>query len=216
MKSTRSGISLSMLIAVTLALSELALLIPTMAGVVHLDFSDALPSGNSSALQQAHGIAFTLNTPGLWWVQGDDALLSAFGGDPVSVLGVAATFAPAITSLSVDVAPYVQGVVDYTLTAYDTDSQVVKELNLEVNQWVADPGYQGSGYVTIDLGELARPAVSFAFNEVWIRGPSPVVGFGMRSLTYTQVPEPSSIVLVGIGAVVLVGLNCRPRKLMRS
>ena len=63
-----------------------------------------------------------------------------------------------------------------------------------------DPGNQGFGYFTVDLGTLPRPATSFTFRNRFVRssfgtpdcGGEPVerrFSYGVRSITFTVVPN---------------------------
>jgi hypothetical protein len=179
----------------TLAIAAAAVAAPVASAQseVNIDFSTApkAPEPFPSDFFASQGIVFTASTGFIGEVQGNPAL----GGSPT----IAADFSTPITGLSVDVAPGFQGTFEYTLTAFSQTGDVVATTSVIVTQDEGDPANQGFGYITIDLGRLARPAASFTLQGRFIRssfGTPTCEGGGtdcvstpwMRAISYTTGP----------------------------
>jgi hypothetical protein len=179
---------------------------------VTVDFATAPSGAFQSTFFQSEGVVFSESDGFVGFIQGQNALLNAVSpGYPQIALPIVGDFSPGITSLSISVAPAVQGVMDFTLTAIDASAANVKSLTVEVNQWTSDPGFQGFGYQILDLGTLPQTAVSFSLSVALVRGPEPLVQFAIGSLTFAQIPEPSSIGLLSAGIIGLIA--CRRSRL---
>lgn len=137
---------------------------------------------------EAEGIVFPLERCGsagcdTWFVghvQDFDALVGN------TLLGpITATFTAPVSSLSMQVAPSLQGTAEYTLTAFASGS-VVARASVTVTEDTGDPADTGFGYFTIDLGTLPRPATSFTLDSRFVRSSFPItnIEYAVRSIAY--------------------------------
>jgi hypothetical protein len=112
-----------------------------------------------------------------WWVgfvQGEPALVQT------PLLGpVTARFTRPVSSLSVRVAPAVQGTATYTLTALNASGDLIAAMSLTVTQDFEDPVNTGFGYFTLALEDLPEPAHSFTLDSVFVRS-----SFGWTNIEY--------------------------------
>jgi hypothetical protein len=112
------------------------------------------------------------------FVQGDQALIGP----------VAGIFHPSVCSLSVRVAPALQGTAAYTLTAYSPSGEVVGSTTVIVTQDSGDPENGLPGYFSIELTDLSQRAQTFTLENQFIRSSFPQntqIPFGVSSITYT-------------------------------
>lgn len=133
------------------------------------------------------------------YVQGDDALIFDQSN------GITGLFAPAaVTSISVDIAPWLQGTWAYRLAALDVLSNIIDSETILVTQDSGDPENSGSGYFSIELAGLPG-AVGFLVDSTYIRdshGNAPGNNIAaLSSMSFTTVPEPATFALFGIGLV---------------
>jgi hypothetical protein len=119
------------------------------------------------------------------FIQGDAALTveeSRFG--PVT-----ATFTRPISSLSLRVAPALQGTATYVLSAFAASGKLVATTSVTITQDFGDPANTGFGYVTIALTNLPRPVKSFTLTNVFLRSTFPSndhIPYGVSSISYTH------------------------------
>jgi hypothetical protein len=112
------------------------------------------------------------------FIQGDESLNGP----------VAGTFHPAVCSLSLTVAPGVQGTAAYTLTAYSSSGEVVGSTTVIVTQDTGDPESGSFGYFNIELTNLSQRAETFTLESQFISSSFPhitQIPFGVSSITYT-------------------------------
>ena len=112
------------------------------------------------------------------FIQGDEALNGP----------VAGSFHPSVCSLSLTVAPGVQGTAAYTLTAYSPSGEVVGSTTVIVTQDTGDPESGPFGYFTIELTNLSQRAETFTLESQFISSSFPhitQIPFGVSSITYT-------------------------------
>lgn len=145
------------------------------------------------------------------FVQGDDALIFDQSN------GIRGSFAPAaVTNISVEVAPYLQGTWAYRLAALDVLSDIIDSKTILVTQDSGDPEHSGFGYFPIELTGLPG-AIGFFVESSFIRnsfGTTPGNNIAaLSSISFTPVPEPATFALFGIG---LAGLVVISRQRMKS
>jgi len=112
------------------------------------------------------------------FVQGDQALIGPVAGG----------FHPSVCSLSLRVAPALQGTAAYTLTAYSSSGEAVGSTTVIVTQDSGDPENESPGYFSIALTDLSQRAQTFTLENQFIRSSFPQntqIPFGVSSITYT-------------------------------
>jgi hypothetical protein len=142
-----------------------------------IDFSVPGEGPFQSDFFKNQGVVFT-EGDFVGFVQGDEALVGP----------VAGSFHPAVCSLSLRVAPSLQGTAAYTLTAYAPSGAVVGSTTVTVTQDSGDPASGPEGYFTIELTNLSGRAKSFTLENRFIRSSFPqntLMPFGVSSITYT-------------------------------
>jgi hypothetical protein len=113
------------------------------------------------------------------FIQGDQALVGP----------VAGIFHPSVCSLSLRVAPAVQGTAAYTLTAYSPSGEAVGSTTMIVTQDQGDPESGSFGYFSIELSNLSQKAQTFTLENQFIRSSFAhitQIPFGVSSITYTS------------------------------
>lgn len=123
---------------------------------------------------------------GLVFTDGD--FVGFFQGDEALDGPVSGTFHPPVCSLSLRVAPGLQGTATYTLTAYSPSGEVVGSTTVTVTQDEGDPESGPFGYFTLELTDLAQRASTFTLENEFIRSSFPhitQIPFGVSSITYT-------------------------------
>jgi len=119
-------------------------------------------------------------------IQGDAALV----GD--SVYGpIIARFTIPITSLSMQIAPAIQGTATYTLSAFKKSGKLLATQSLTVTQDEGDPDPgPDEGYFTLSLDSLHK-ASSFSLDAVWVRSShepeQEIMLYGVSSIEFTTV-----------------------------
>lgn len=142
-----------------------------------IDFSIAGQGPFQSKFFKRQGVVFTQGDF-VGFIQGDEALVGP----------VAGTFHPLVCTLSVRVAPALQGTAAYTLTAYSPSGEVVGTTTVIVTQDSGDPESGPDGYFDIELTDLSGKAQSFTLENQFIRSSFShitQIPFGISSLTYT-------------------------------
>lgn len=112
------------------------------------------------------------------FVQGDEALIGPIAG----------IFRPSVCSLSVRVAPALQGTAAYTLTAFAPSGEIVSQATVTVTQDSGDPENGSFGYFSLELENLTPRANHFTLENRFIRSSFPhntQIPFAISSLTYT-------------------------------
>jgi hypothetical protein len=115
-------------------------------------------------------------------VQDDDALLGENWFGPVK-----GSFTRPISSLSLRVAPGLQGTATYVLSAFAASGKLIATTSVTVTQDFGDPANTGFGYFTMSLPNLSAPAKSFTLDNVFIRSSSPTttnMPYGVSSISY--------------------------------
>lgn len=115
-------------------------------------------------------------------IQGDDALLGENWFGPIK-----ASFTRPVSSLSLRVAPALQGTATYLLSAFAASGKLLATTSVTVTQDFGDPANTGFGYFTISLTNLARPAKSFTLDNVFVRSTYPTnvnMPYGVSSISY--------------------------------
>lgn len=174
--------------------------------------SHGLGSFNQSYFM-SDGVVFTEGNS-VGFTQGDESLIFDFNG------GVAGLFAPVpVTSVSVRIAPRLQGTWAYRLAATDVLSNIIDSKTILVTQDVGDPEHSGFGYFSIELSGLPG-AVGFFAESTFIRSSS---GSGnnndaaLSSMSFTPfpvpaaIPEPSTVALFIIGLAGLLAIRAGNR-----
>jgi len=142
-----------------------------------IDFSTAIQGPIQPDFFQGQGLVFTEGNF-VGFVQGDQSLIGP----------VAGTFHPAVCSLSLRVAPSLQGTAAYTLTAYSPSGEVVGSRTMIVTQDSGDPENGLFGYFSIELTDLSQRAQTFTLENQFIRSSFPQttqIPFAVSSITYT-------------------------------
>ena len=158
---------------------------------------EAAPSLAASGCSSSQTIDFS--TPGqgpfqpdffkkqaLVFTQGD--FVGFIQGDQALVGPVAGTFHPSVCSLSLSVAPALQGTAAYTLTAYTASGKMVGSTTMIVTQDSGDPENGPLGYFRIELTGLSGKAQMFTLENQFLRSSFPQttqIPFGVSSITYT-------------------------------
>src|SRR5262245_35594657 len=117
----------------------------------------------------------------------DGEFVGFFQGDQALDGPVAGTFHPGVCSLSLRVAPGLQGTAAYTLKAYSASGKVVGSTTVIVTQDMVDPASGPFGYFTIELTGLSQRAKAFTLENRFIRSSFPqntLIPFGVSSITY--------------------------------
>jgi hypothetical protein len=115
-------------------------------------------------------------------IQGDAALLAENQFGPVR-----ARFTRPVSSLSVRVAPALQGTARYVLKAFAASGKLLARTSVTVTQDSGDPADTGFGYFTISLSNLPGPAKSFTLDNVFLRSTFPTndnIPYGVSSISY--------------------------------
>jgi hypothetical protein len=123
---------------------------------------------------------------GLVFAQGD--FIGFIQGDQALVGAVAGAFHPSVCSLSLSVAPALQGTAAYTLSAYAASGKVVGSTTVIVTQDSGDPENGAPGYFSMELSNLSQRAQTFTLENQFIRSSFPQttqIPFGVSSITYT-------------------------------
>jgi hypothetical protein len=142
-----------------------------------IDFSSAGQGIFQPDFFKRQGLVFTQGNF-VGFVQGDEALIGPIAG----------TFRPAVCSLSLRVAPALQGTAAYTLTAFSPAGAIVSQATVTVTQDSGDPENGPLGYFTIELTNLTPRANSFTLENRFIRSSFPQntqIPFAISSLAYT-------------------------------
>lgn len=114
--------------------------------------------------------------------QGDHALLGENFFGPIEGM-----FTRPISSLSMQVAPGLQGTALYVLKAFDASGRLISTTSRTVTQDSGDPEDSGQGYFTMSLPNLSRPAKSFSLDSDFVRSTFPLntnIPYGVSSITY--------------------------------
>ena len=153
------------------------------------------------------GVVFT-DGDFVGYVQGDDALVFDQSN------GITGLFAPAaVTSISVDIAPWLQGTWAYRLAALNVLSNIIDSKTILVTQDTGDPENTGFGYFSIELTGLPG-AAGFLVDSTFIRtsyGTTSANNIAaLSSISFSKIPEPATFALFGIGMAAL-GLIRRQR-----
>jgi hypothetical protein len=101
---------------------------------------------------------------------------------------VAAKLRGCFTSLSVQVAPDLQGTANYTLAAFKQGSQIAST-SMTVTQDEADPSTGPFGYFTISINTFPEDADSFSLSDTFVGSSFPgntQIGFGVSSITFSR------------------------------
>jgi|GEM_PF-3603450 len=177
-------LTLSLLISGWLSLSVMPVLAaPTetsdcQSGVTQqIDFSSAGQGIFPPDFFKRQGLVFTQGDF-VGFVQGDEALIGPIAG----------IFRPAVCSLSVRVAPALQGTAAYTLTAFAPSGEIVSQTTLTITQDSGDPENGPFGYFSLELENLTPRANHFTLENRFIRSSFPhntQIPFAISSLTYT-------------------------------
>lgn len=116
-------------------------------------------------------------------IQGDDALLGETRFGPVK-----ATFTRPISSLSLRVAPALQGTATYVLSAFAGSGKLLATTSVTVTQDFGDPANTGFGYFMVSLTNLPKPAKSFTLDNVFVRSSfsNTDIPYGVSSISYTH------------------------------
>jgi hypothetical protein len=123
---------------------------------------------------------------GLIFTEGD--YVGFVQGEQGLVGPVAGTFRPPVCSLSVRVAPAIQGTAAYTLTGYSPSGEVVGRTSVVVTQDIGDPESGPFGYFSIELTDLSQRVKTFTLENQLIRSSFPgttQIEFAVSSITYT-------------------------------
>lgn len=121
------------------------------------------------------------------FVQGDAAL--TLGDNPLKDAPLTARLTRPISSLSVRVAPSLQGTATYVLSAFAASGRLLATTSVTVTQDFGDPANTGFGYFTVSLTNLPRPAKSFRLINVFVRSTFPLndhIPYGVSSISYTH------------------------------
>jgi hypothetical protein len=142
-----------------------------------IDFSSAGEGVFQTDFFRKQGLIFTQGDF-VGFVQGDEALVGPIAG----------SFHPSVCSLSLRVAPALQGTAAYTLTAFSPSGEIVSQVTVTVTQDSGDPENGPFGYFTIELANLTPRANYFTLENRFIRSSFPQntqIPFAISSLTYT-------------------------------
>jgi hypothetical protein len=143
-----------------------------------IDFSTASEGPFQSNFFKKQGLVFTQGDF-VGFIQGDQALVGPMAG----------SFHPSVCSLSLSVAPAVQGTAAYTLTAYSASGKVVGSTTVIVTQDSGDPETEPFGYFRIELTDLSGKTQMFTVENQLIRSSFPQITqipFGVSSINYTS------------------------------
>jgi len=151
---------------------------PSMSArpLVTIDFSTHGEGVFQADFYRKVGVIFTTGSF-VGFIQGDQALVGPIAG----------TFSSPVSSLSVRIAPALQGTAEYTLTAWDASRKVIRSVSAIVMQDTGDPATGLDGYFTLDLGNLPHSAKYFALDNLFIRSSFPnttSIPFGVSSLSF--------------------------------
>lgn len=117
-------------------------------------------------------------------IQGDDALQGENQFGPIG-----GRFTRPISSLSMQVAPGLQGTATYVLSAFAASGKLLATSSVTVTQDFGDPANTGFGYFTMSLPNLPGPAKSFTLDNVFVRSSSPTntdMPYGVSSISYSH------------------------------
>jgi hypothetical protein len=142
-------------------------------------------------------------------LQGSPALVA--NRTEVETLPITGTFSLGALDLGLEIAPFFQGAASYRLVAFDSDSLSVGDRTIRIVQDERDPLSSIFGYVPLTLGPFNRPATSFRLTSVFESGfgQLPVIDYGVRTISFTPVPELESGL---IALFALVALFLRPNQ----
>jgi hypothetical protein len=120
-------------------------------------------------------------TEGSWvgYIQGDQALVGPTSG----------TAKKKFSSISASVAPAIQGTAIYTLAAFESNGGEIASRSVTITQDTGDPETGPWGYVTIDLGPLAKRASSFRISNEFVRSSHShitQIEFGVSAITLSR------------------------------
>ena len=156
------------------------------ADVVGLaDFTDHGTGPLQTNFFQSEGIIFTAGSF-VSVVQSDGALIGI--GDTIGT--IAGVFTTPANSVSVRVAPALQGTATYTLSTFDASSTLVASQSVTITQDTGDPENTGFGYFTIDLDNLPTAASSFTIENTFVRssGWPTRIDFGVSEIAFGAPP----------------------------
>jgi len=143
-----------------------------------IDFSTPGEGAIQADFFKSQGFVFTKGDF-VGFIQGDQALVGP----------VAGIFHPSVCSLSLRVAPALQGTAAYTLTAYSPSGKVVGSTTMIVTQDEGDPETGSLGYFNIELSNLSQQAQTFKLENQFIRSSFAhitQIPFGISSITYAS------------------------------
>jgi hypothetical protein len=154
-----------------------------------IDFSTHGDGPFDTAFYKHNGITFTETSAGgfiVGFVQGDDALITDFGHQDGPISG---TLIPPVSSLSMRVAPALQGTAEYTLTTFDPSGKLIVTDSVLVTQDDGDPQTGRFGYFSIEIENLPRKAKFFILENRFIRSSSPsntFIPFGIGEVRFSK------------------------------
>jgi hypothetical protein len=119
--------------------------------------------------------------------QGDAAI--TVGHPPFVGIPLTATFTRPISSLTLNLAPQLQGTMTYVLSAFSASGELLGTTSRTVTQDFGDPANTGFGYFSITLTDLPKPAKSFSILGVFVRSTfelNTFIPFALSTISYTH------------------------------
>lgn len=188
-------------VVLVVVLAAVGLLVSTAyAGVgdreATIDFSTYPTGGDVTtfdpAFYRADGILFPPQRCGTAGC--DDWLVSPLIQGEPSLIGqpqygpIEASFTRPVSTISLRVAPALQGTATYVLKAYSASNQLLAAASLTVTQDFGDPANTGFGHFNVGVANLSKPAKRFTFESVFVRASyvliPPAIPYGVSSISY--------------------------------